>query len=454
MCSSDLKAQAHLEQCGSFVTTRLVTDGFECHGTLAQNSYLLGKTYRQMSDYAEAEKAFAESIDNYQKRGELRKKRHQEITNRFERELRQQEEYLFLTRRVGIVTGLGLGWLDYTRGRLSSAHQKVITAKILLWPYEDRLNDAYLNLILGSIGRCQAGGLKQNRSKLEAALVTVNDAYGTFRDLKHQRYRARAAYELALINLALADMRNAPHEFAKYISEASTKTREVIAKAQNVPSHRWLSNALVVQSRIARKQRKFEQAETLAEDARATAHKHRQVLCEIDALIALAEIRLVTAKIAMTSEASAKRAVKLLERAREELKLARKLNEQTVPRTSDNQNEKIEIVCALNLARSFAIQGEQNRARSEYPSRSLILKIEHIDIRMLAAAVDREIDTLESFPLDSHSENLSYHSLNKELKRFLMRTAERRGANSEDKLAQALGVTPKAIADWKKGLAS
>lgn len=87
-----------------------------------------------------------------------------------------------------------------------------------------------------------------------------------------------------------------------------------------------MANALVVQSRIARRQKHYEEAESLAEDAKTRAR--RDVLCKIDALIALAEIKLIKAREAVPYEVSLKRGLKLLEAARDELTTARKLNRQ------------------------------------------------------------------------------------------------------------------------------
>ena len=447
------RACEFLLACREFVMKRLKTS----YGTRAQNSYYLGKTYRQMNMYDPAESMFIDAIEKYQKRAEARKQRRQNIDNEVERERLRVEENLFINRRVGIALGLGLGWLDYTRGRLDAAYQKILTAKALSSGYEDELNDAYLDLICGSIWRCQAGSDFDRRGKLKTALTRVGDAYRTFENSTHLRYQARAAYELALINLALADYENAPDHFHSYLAEARKKTDEVIRKATQTNSWRWISNAQIVQSRIKRKEENYSEADTIASNALKLAEDHGQTLCIIDACIARAEARLLLAKDEITKRGlgDVTKPSKSLIEARRDLERALELNVLKLPRrTSENQNVKIQVVCSLYLAKSFALEGLPAAALERFPHREALREIEHVDIELLADEVWAEIQAVRAAPFNISwdAPELKYHPYHDGLKEFLLMCARQRGAKSQSQLARFLGVQRRTIRKWQRDL--
>ena len=446
-----LKARDFLIACRRLATSKGLKTSY---GTRAQNSYYLGKTHRQMDNYALAEKMFRDAIDKYQKRAEVRAERRQHSKNEAERERLKAEENLFITRRVAIALGLGLGWLDYTRGHLDAAYEKVLTAKALLSGLGDELNTAYLDLICGSIWRCQAGSDFEQRSRLKEAREIVKSAYDTFEREDHTRYKSRAAYELALINLALADPEKAHTKSDAYLKTAEKRASEVFETSRSANSWRWMANARIVQSRIERKKGElhYAQAERLASRAFKLASDHNQTLCMIDALIARAEVKLLLAKETAAKRGSrfAAKSPVLLSEARGDLEAALVLNTRKLRKTGEN--EKIRVVCSLLIAKTLLLEDQSQLALERCPTRDQLREIEHTDIQNLAQEVEIDIRARLAAPFSVpwDTANLSYHALESRLKDFLLMCAWQRGARSHTQMAKLLGVQRAVVRQWLK----
>ena len=203
------EARLRIEQCLHFITTKLKNQQFSCSSTLAWANYQLGCCFRQLLLMERAEQAFVRSIGYQNQRARSRLARPRQMKsgdwNTEELRLRNYDELLFCNRRIAIVLGLGLGFCDLTRGYLSAAREKLMIARALIAPCNDRLNDAYLALLLGNVKRCLAGS---EPAKLKRAAAMVQAARDDFESLGHARYSARAIYELALTHFALADQRH------------------------------------------------------------------------------------------------------------------------------------------------------------------------------------------------------------------------------------------------------
>lgn len=417
------------------------------YGTRAQNSYYVGKSKRQMNDYDGAEKSFRDAIKKYGRRAHSRRDLPREA---------KLAECAFIARRVAITLGLGLGWLDYTRGRLAAAYEKVNTAKAVLSAHGDDLNIAYLDLMCGSIWRCQAGTDFQRRHLLRKARSTVTEALVTFESFQHRRYQARATYELGLIDLALADPDNALNEFGDRLDRARKHAEAVRRQATATGSWRWVSNALILLSRIERKDADVVLAEKLAQKALDLAKKHEQVLCQIDARIARAEARLILAEeeIQHRDEKYNEKSPDSLVGARRDLEKAQALNRTSETRTSENQNLKIEAVCSLNLAKSFLLEGQLAIAESSLPPQQDVGKIEHIDIQNFNAEIKNKINLAKAKPFNIpwNVPDLTFKEHDLELKRFLLACAWQRGARNQAQLAKTLGVDRHTMREWLKAV--
>ncbi|HEU4837738.1 MAG TPA: hypothetical protein VFS90_25125, partial [Pyrinomonadaceae bacterium] len=284
------EARTRIEKCLHFINTRLASKQFRCSSTLAWANYQLGCCLRQLLLMESAEKAFVRSIgfQNQRARTRLAGPRQMQTAdwNTDAQRLRNYDEVLFCNRRIAIVLGLGLGFCDLTRGHLSAAREKLMIARALIAPCNDRLNNAYLALLLGNVQRCLAGS---DPVKLRRAEATVTAARDDFQSLVHKRYSARATYEHALIHFALANNCN-DLDFEENLAEATEEANEVFNVSDDFNNDRWKSHALVVRSRIARKLCNFEEAVKFADSA--LGHARDQTLCKIDARIALAEAKI------------------------------------------------------------------------------------------------------------------------------------------------------------------
>src|SRR5207237_1429619 len=115
---------------------------FPCYGTLAQLSYYLGRVHRQMNEYEEAEACFAQALSYYHRRAECKK---EELKNKPDLVAR---ELNFAQYKSSVILSLGLGWLHYTRGRLTQTlRNNILPARIMLVHTKDELNKAYVDLL-------------------------------------------------------------------------------------------------------------------------------------------------------------------------------------------------------------------------------------------------------------------------------------------------------------------
>jgi tetratricopeptide (TPR) repeat protein len=446
------QAKDRIKECITFIERKLVSEDFRCAGTLAWANYQLGCCLRQLHKLEEAENIFIRSARHQCDRAKNKKALILKQYPPHKRLSPTQDEILFCNRRLAIVLGLGIAFCDYTRGRLSAALENLTVARTLLAYCDDPLNDAYLNLLFGSVMRCQAGS---DPSQLEEAERIVIKARRDFRKLGHHRYAARATYELALIYLALADRsRCRTATFQQYVGRAKEGAAELLRISDPAKDARWISNALVLESRVERKLQHFPEAITLATKAHETGVN--QNLCQIDALIARAESIILWVKSgddSTTTTTIEDRSV-LLEDARRDLDEALKLNTRlTAARSPESQNEKIESVCRLLLARVSVLVGNQKEAKRFFQQWKEIGSVEHQNIIDLALRIRAEIEALTSeFYVDSESNDLTCKSQYIGLMGFLIKTAQQKIPGNKVKQAKLLGIAPDTLRKWEAKL--
>ncbi len=301
--------------------------------------------------------------------------------------------------------------------------------------------------------RCQAGS---DPKQLKDARRVVIKARKAFRDLNHHRYAPRATYELALIYLALADRDRCTDDlFRQYLARARKEADEVLRVSRESKDARWISNALVIESRIERKLGNFQEAIKLSTDARRAGIK--QTLCKIDALIAHAESNISWVKSEVERGAAGSTAGKhriRLKRARKALAEALKLNIRfTLARSPESQNEKIESVCRLLIARICVLENDQEQAKASFQRWKELGGIEHQNIRELAVSVKSEIDALTKvFHINPESDELVYDVLNRNLKTFLIETAKRKYPSNQTKQAKLLKINRQTLRNWETKL--
>jgi hypothetical protein len=127
--------------------------------------------------------------------------------------------------------------------------------------------------------------------KLAGATDLLVNACTTFESVGHKAYLARAAFELSLTHLYAGDTAAADRERAR-VEEISSERDDV----------RWSCNSLILESRIRRVEGDFRAAEDLASRACIRAENRKQFLCQIDALIARAEARMMLQRFAQAQK--------------------------------------------------------------------------------------------------------------------------------------------------------
>lgn len=384
----------------NFVLKELSDETLPCYGTLAQLTYFLGKVHRQMAEYNKAEKYFADSIEHYYRRAERRG---------------EPAEYKFCNYKAAVSLGLGIGWVNFTRGSLTQALYKVAAARLTLSNTGDSVRKAYLDLIYGSIKRSQAG---LNKTGLQEAIEIISRSFHVFQEREHKRYLARAAFELALA-----------YNLTGEAEEAERKIEIVEQVATERHDHRWQAHALVVRSRVQRNTGRYAEALESAEIAFKKAEIDRQMMCMIDALIARGE-----AKLALQAFGS----------ARDDFEVALRLNESRTHnalRTTESVNPKIYAVCHLYIARSYALEGNERSAKEAFQKWDKGGTIEHTWVHHLSESVKADVDNLGRSFFIKASEDLNYKQRLSELRKWLLEQAELKEPSNLSKRAKLLGIT-------------
>lgn len=427
------------------LTLRLKRPDFPCWGTQAQIMHALGRVHRQVNEFNLAEECFAESINFYYERAEQKRKLYEKGDQRDHQQL--QAEISFSNYRSAIALGLGLGWVNFTKGLLTMAlHHNIIPARALLAHTGDELNKAYLAILFGAIKRCLAGN---SIEKLDEAISVIEKAHEDFKKAGHLRYTARASYELSmayLYSFYLHKKQGNSKKEKEQIEKARESINTVLELSQQGSDHRWISNAYIIQSRIERWDGNYKRAEQIASEALEVANKSNQVLCKIDANLARARVRIK---------------LKDIEGARKDLDQAQALNQRSssvddndpiIP-AAEPRNPRIQAVCYLNLARICVLSEEGSQAK-EYLSlgRDLLKGVEHVIIHKLADNIEKEVNKLNrNFIIqadDKLKDNIEHEYYNWGLKAFLIRQAYLQTKN-KNKVAELLGISVNTLKNWQ-----
>jgi tetratricopeptide (TPR) repeat protein len=387
---------------------------FPVAGTLAQLMYFLGRINRQDHNHQEAMVNFDEAVGYFYERGEQKKNQY------LDNEEKQKEELDFIRHRTAHCLALGLGWICYTRGQLRQALHFILPARVLLLHTGDPVSIAYTDLMYGTTLR--ALGITN-----EETIKLIAGACNTFKRMGHKSYLIRATYELALAYLFTRDQQ-----------KAESALDEIDSLLAERPDSRWGCNALVVRSRIEREMKKdYVAAERHASTAYNIADAKHLILCKIDALIARGEARIRR---------------RAFENARKDLEEALDLNHKSDSgRKDEGASPKIEAVCHLHLAHSFALECEGNRARDHFQKWELLhVEVEHSFIHKLAASVEREISSLEEgFFIPPDTMDLNYERWKERLQIFLVKQAKSREQEKEQQ-RELLGVARPTFLKWEK----
>jgi hypothetical protein len=418
---------------------KLKTDSFKCLGTRAQILYYLGNTSRQLNDYRGAEQCFARSLEFYRERA-------QQKNEEFQDDPQALKAYKdFHTYRAAVCIGLGIGWTAYSVGQLFRAQSLIAAARLTMMDSPARFNRAYLDLVYVACRRAMTGD--DGHEALSELEQVARNAHRTFSEppAPHLSYSVRAAHELALILLQMDKL-----------GEAESVVTEAMKKAEETHDRRWVSNCLVVLSRIARRKDQFELAREHADGAlkwaSESARRAQQILPTIDALIARAEAGWRSVASARYSREENQ---KVLTQAEQDLGQALKLNEGTVDsRTGGDLNPKITAVCLLNRAAVYVQMHQNYFALQELKKCDLLIgEVEHISVRRLAWEVQKLLDKIDTDfvvlgPI-SDREGIKSDDLSHALRGYLVRQVDQMPLSESEK-AKKLDIKLPTLRYWRK----
>jgi tetratricopeptide (TPR) repeat protein len=404
-----------LLECRAYVGEHLANDTFPCYGTLGEIAYTLGRAYRQRQRYADALREFTEAIRLYDERA-----RHKRRTD----PLRADEAEQFSAHKVSVITALGVAWCNYTQGALQAAmFTNLVPARAILRQSQDVLNRAYADVIGASITRGLAGS---DASVLEQATQDVTLARDVFAAYGHEHYEAGATLELALLALA----RKNKIEARKHLE----RLRELAAGSD----FRWRRAALIIESRIQRREGDTPGALSTATRALKLARKQGELIGQLDALIARSES--YTASEGDNATASEG------DNAIEDLKQALRLNARS-SHDPAGRNPKVYGICHLHLVRHYLARHNLYYALASFAHwQSVRDRVEHRSIHEKAEQLAKELDRHSRLEFRG-GDDLNYKNNCSRLEEFLLRQARRR-CRTQEEMAVALGISRALLVQW------
>jgi tetratricopeptide (TPR) repeat protein len=411
-----------------FVTQKLVSTNNPYWGTIGLITYIQGKIYRGLSRYNDAIGKYMESCEAYHKRSELK-----------EDELNRN----FSQWKIGISMGLGLGFTHLRRGFIDLALQCLIPARVLLIERGGKYHQTYLNQLIASAKRCEAGST--NKKLLDEAIELLKRCEKNF-DNGHDEDRHRASLELAL----------AYYHYGKS-EECRNSLKEIEMYASQYNKYKLHIQALIAQSHMMRRWKQPEKAEEIAREALKIqdAEKYTEVYCE--ALLAYGQ--------ALEALGDALPKSKELEKLPEEYDKARLQYEKALARLNpldkkQNQtvtNPKISAMSHLLLTKLSLKEYKFSDAERHYKQwQKLKLSIKHTFIHEVAQDLGIRISEIEK-PFIITSEDLFESSKpGKKLRRFkddlhrwLVIQTKRKNLSQRDAI-NLIGTSPKTYKKWEE----
>jgi tetratricopeptide (TPR) repeat protein len=399
-----------------FTEEEVMTKAMPCYGTRAFLSYHLTSAYRRKEEHRLAEASYMRAIEFYFERSRLRQG--------------DREEFVFSTRRVAMCIGLGIGWVNLTRGYLRRAENALTTARSLMVHIPDPVGRYYIEMLWGTIRRCQAGS---DPAKLAQAIEALSKAHEVFHG-RNPRYEALACKELALAYGRAGKYEEAEH-YLSCLDDYSQGSRDDKPGSLN---YKLRTDAHVIRSRHRRAQHDYDGALAEAEEAYAAAKSGGDLLPLVDALMARGEAKLRLAG-AGRGQFACSDAVKDFEAALTKLKPWRD------PSTGVEKtlNDKIAAVCLLRIVQC-RVRNLEWREANEYleRSRGLRSRVEHQWVDDLAKRVEAEFkDMTKDFSVSSSNpDEWKLEERSKELRRWLVNQALVR-EGSREKAGKLLGIS-------------
>lgn len=416
------EARQLFEWLFDFTEKKLKKEGeFPCYGLRASLTYHLGSVYRILEQHSSAEDKYTETLELLYERAKRRGEG-------------DPDDYLFTIRKQAMAIGIGFGWVNYTRGFLRRAENALATARSMLARSSDPVVPFYIDLLYGTIKRCRAG---TDPVKLQAVIEILNLARNEFKDHRHQRYAARACWELCLTYILLGEYK------------AARKQLDVVAERADETNHpKWRTNVSIGLSRILRGEGDLKGALREAERAIQRAGECISILPKVDAYITLGECKLHAAEKWDQKDAS-------YSAARSEFEEALRImseHGQIDRMTGLPSNPKIVAVCNLRIAQCYAREWDEDKAKQHFAEwETLRANVEHEWVRELASKVKAEIDSLSmNFTISANNKGEWNYTENvAKLRKWLLAQALRQSKKNYTDAAEILGVQRATLYQWQ-----
>jgi hypothetical protein len=302
---------------------------------------------------------------------------------------------------------------------------------------DDSLNKARIDLLEGEVMRALAG---HDKEALKDAIGLITRSSTVFAKQGHPFYQAKAAYELCLAFLYLAEFDAAATQIrivqhvAKTTGDNSWKAFGLILASRHSLAQGLLSSPLAATKFLAKARQ-----DATAAIGESDGHERRMKMCLIEALIARARALMA----ANNSEAARSDLVRALD--------------QNEPRGGGIGNPKTYAACHLRLALVHANNKHVSGARAAFDNWKKVERVvEHRAIHDFANTVEEAISALEKDFVISHGENvLAYKEYEKRLRTFLIAAAERQvkakhGKVTQDLVAKTLNISRVTLGEWSK----
>lgn len=402
-------------------------------GLVATNAYWLGCVELYQNRFFKAEEKFVMGLSVLTKAVQSRESAssqritEEEAANR----LASKQLAVYVTARLL----LGLGLLNFHRGRLTDAKSNLLTANMLLYrDSSDQLRLLRSRLLLLSVDRINA----RDEATLKEIEKSVQELANEFQRLGHLRYFCRAQWTLGLVLVDLANLCVQPEQAAEragYLSDALQIAERDRLASDSVTDQLQMD---ILKLRILRKLDQTTEAIKWGEfviDRRTTKD---QVFLHVESLMALAHVyyrnyELYADLNSLTSARS------LVLKAQEEATV--------------EGNYRAQALCTLHLARIADKMGDHLQALHLFGEwRHIEQLVEHDWIKYFAFKVKSEIESSNSVTFTIESESDLYKQLNRKLRQFLINNF----ANEKNDSAAAtkIGVSRQTLAEWRKDLAA
>ena len=380
----------------------------ESFGLIGLTMYLKGRLLVAKGEYADAQRAFAQSSDAYiarldQKNDFLEKG----LIGR-----RQFEDKKTVTlRRTALVSALGVGYLAFINSRISKALAALRMSRAALKQNVGEVYAAFTDVLFFACRRAEGSSERQT---IEEVIKGIKVSRNTLKRLvpdSHYLHRAGIELAIALYYRVKSDQNSdevtkrtsEDYSNAMALLEAAIEHGKILDEQGRHKNQRLLTEGLFIRSYIRRclpdikperKQSNLSKAEDDARVALDVAKENSRMQCE--ALIALGSVHYEQSKYhkSVNNEHESHRSLTAAERA---FNRTLKLN--------DGKNARIEAVCYLKLAKLNLLDPSSVALAHDFFKKwkAIENRVEHAFCHYMAQDVEKRLSEAPLMVVDAES---------------------------------------------------